>query len=230
MPRICLPFGTMPLGRSFCFFAASGAFLLLAVGACADNDVVQVGRGGAAGIGAAPHAGAAGAHATAGNGNGGSMADAGAGGSNDEPSAGAAGSDAGAAGTTGDDGPACATGGALFVVGNYENSEGDELLLRSTATAATLALVPHEARSSAAVPQLFLVEQTCAPGNALIVRDESAYYRLDFWQIGQRFALCTSAPVATLLAARELAPANVSHAATTGCAGKPFSTFDAEAL
>ncbi len=129
-------------------------------------------------------------------------------------------SEAGAAGTAGER-IACEAGGVLFVVGNYRNAAGDQLLLRSTATASTLALVSHGAARPSVPPQLFLVERSCAPGGALLVRDESAHYRLDFRQAGGRFALCASVPVATLEAAARLTP---------GCAGKPFSMYDAEAL
>ncbi|MET0794253.1 MAG: hypothetical protein ABW061_22210 [Polyangiaceae bacterium] len=236
MPRICPPFGSTPFGRPFHVLSATSVALLLAVAACGNTETSPLGTGGAAGSAGAA-IGSAGAHATAGAGNSPASSEAGAGGSDQDPpvaAAGAAGSEdaseAGAAGVGGSESAACAAGGALFVVGNYANAAGDQLLLRSTATAATLALVPHGEASPTALPQLFLVERTCAPRNALIVRDESAYYRLDFSQVGGHFAFCASASVATLDAAVLLTPADVSRATSTGCSGKPFSSFDAEAL
>ncbi len=227
MPRICLPCGATPFGRPCHVLAATSALLLLSVGACGNSELSEDGSAGSAGraaSGGAPHA-AAGARATSSAGNTASVPDAGAGGQRDESAAGAAGNaqandqanEAAAAGT-GSERVACTAGDAPFVVGNYQNVAGDQLLLRSTATASTLALVSQGAARPSAPPQLFLVERSCAPGGALLVRDQSAHYRLDFRQTGGRLALCSSAPVATLDAAARLTP---------GCASKPFSMYDA---
>ncbi|MEO8902814.1 MAG: hypothetical protein ABI488_12305 [Polyangiaceae bacterium] len=124
----------------------------------------------------------------------------------------------------------CVAGGTPFVVGNYVDASGRQLLLRTAAKAATFALVPAGAANSALPPQLFLVERVCASGGALIAKDESSAYRVDFLQSGSQFAICLSAAVATLDAALVLAPANLAHAADTGCAGKPFTVYTAEAL
>ena len=125
---------------------------------------------------------------------------------------------------------ACEPGGKLFVVGNYVNRSGAELLLRATASAATLAFVPQAPASPTKPPQLFAVERVCAGAASLVVRDASSRYRLDFSQSGNQFSLCLSSPVATLDLAANLPPADFTHASDTGCAGKPFSVYSAEAL
>jgi hypothetical protein len=115
------------------------------------------------------------------------------------------------------------------VAGNYLDLAGNDFLLRTTATAATLARVPKGAADPGKLPQLFLVERSCAPGGAVIVQGETEHYRLDFVQNGAELAVCFSA-APTLQAALELAPAAVSRSADTGCLGKPFETFSQGAL
>ena len=241
MPRICLTSGATPCRRPFRVLAGSSALLLLAAAACADNDALPlapsgvVGRGGAGDSGGAPQR-VAGAPATAGAGDSGSLPAVADAGGKGEPSPSATGgaaaigeqNAAGAAGMDDSVSVGCRAGGPSFVVGNYDNAQGDQLLLRASATAETLALVPHGVASAATRPQLFLVERSCVPGGVLIVRDENAHYRLDFSRTGGHFGLCFSIPVASLEDAAALPAADLAHAQTTGCAGKPFSLFDAE--
>jgi len=143
--------------------------------------------------------------------------------------------DAGAAGEAGaGPGPGtvsnCPPGGAPLVVGNYVDAGGNQFLLRAAAKAATFALVPAGAANPAKLPRLFVINRVCSAGKALIASDESASYRLDFTQMGNQLSVCLSAPVTTLDTAVALPSADVTHAADTGCAGKPFSVYTAEAL
>jgi hypothetical protein len=204
---------------------------VVACGNTTDNSGKLGGASGSGGVAAAGGSGAAGRdnHAAGSGGTasgeaGTKNSEAGAGGD-----AGANGAEAGAAGA-----PAavvsCEPGGALFVAGNYANAAGDELLLRSTPSAATLALVPKAPAAPAKPPELFAVERVCAPGGALIVRDTSSRYRVDFSQVYDQILVCISSPVATLDLASNLPPADLAHASDTGCAGKPFSVYTAEGL
>ncbi len=182
-------------------------------------------QGGAAGSGGGAHSGSGG---RAGHGLAGASNDA-AGAGGDTSEAGAGGTDeAGAAGAPGQG--ACEPGGSVFVVGNYVNATGDELLLRATPTASTFALVPRAPAVPAKPPRLFAVDRFCAAGGALIAHDGSSYYRADFSQNGGTIELCISAPVATLDAASSLPKADSTHASDTGCAGKPFASYTTEAL
>ncbi len=218
--------------RSVSLLAVAATALLFA--ACNDGDTLRGGAAGAAGgtdaganSGGAANAGASGASVA---GSAGSVADdAGAGGALTSEAGAAGAGEAGAAGEPGQV-PSCTAGGALFVVGNYADASGNRLLLRTAAKAATFALVPAGVATPAQPPQLYLVERVCAPGGALIAKDESSSYRVDFTQTGSRFSVCLSAPVATLAAALVLPPGDPSHAADTGCAGKPFTVYTAEAL
>ena len=144
---------------------------------------------------------------------------------------------AGAIGVAGNSGGAgagavtnCEAGGPPFVVGNYVDPSGAQLILRTASKAATFALLPAGSADPTRPPQLFLVERVCAPGGALIARDQSANYRVDFLQAGSQFAICVSAAVPTLEAALALPAANPAHSADTGCAGHPFTIYSAEAL
>jgi hypothetical protein len=185
----------------------------------------QAGHAGASGEAVAGASGSAAGEAAAG----GAASDAGAAGEN----AGAAGgSEAGAGGAAGEGGQVtnCEAGGGLFVVGNYIDAAGNRFLLRNAAKAATFAIVPAGAASPATPPRLFAVDRLCAPGGALIATDASSSYRVDFRQAGSQLAVCISAPTPTLAAALALPPADSSRAADTGCAGKPFTDYSAEAL
>lgn len=233
--------GFAPTRRSISLTAVALAALLL-VSACNDNDHAHAGAGTAgansAGTAGANSAGTAGAN-SAGTAGANSAGTAGA------NSAGAGGADPAGQGGSGDavagDGGAgagggsaqatsCAAGGTPFVVGNYVDRAGNQLVLRTAAKATTFALLSAGAANPALPPRLFLVERVCAPGGALIAKDESSAYRVDFLQAGSQFALCLSAAVSTLDAALALPAANVAHAADTGCAGKPFTVYTAEAL
>lgn len=144
--------------------------------------------------------------------------------------AGVAGS-AGSAGIAGAGGSGplsnCTAGGALFVLGNYADSGGNQVILRAAPKATTFALVPAGAATRTHPPQLFLVNRVCAPGGALIASDGSSNYRLDFIQSGNQLATCLSAAAATLDAALALPPANPSLSASTGCSGQPFTDYSA---
>lgn len=211
-------------------FGVSGLALALCATACNDSDATSGGHAGSpASVGTPASAGASGSAET----------DAGAGGTAGAAGQSALGGEAGQAGEAGEAGQGgdagapsavsrCEAGGTLFVAGNYGDAKRS-LLLRTTATAATLALLPKGAASSANLPQLFLVERSCAPGGALIARDESTHYRVDFDQSENRLSICFL-PAATLQAALELEPADKAHAADRGCAGKPFQSFVQEAL
>jgi len=168
----------------------------------ADSGGANGGNAGAGAGGVAGNSGSAGAFGVAGNGGG-----------------------AGAGPVTN-----CVAGGTPFVVGNYVDSAGAQLILRTAAKAATFALVPAGSADPTRPPQLFLVERVCVPGGALIARDQSASYRVDFLQAGSQFAICVSAAVPTLEAALALPAANPAHSADTGCAGHPFTIYSAEAL
>ncbi|MEI9948808.1 MAG: hypothetical protein WDO74_07445 [Pseudomonadota bacterium] len=124
----------------------------------------------------------------------------------------------------------CAVGGALFVVGNYADTAGNQFILRAAPKAATFALIPTGAAHPTRPPQLFLVKRVCAPGGALIASDGSSNYRVDFMQTGSQLAICWSGSVATLEAALVLPPADGSHAASTGCAGHAFTVYSAGTL
>lgn len=210
--------------------------------ACDDSDSMRAppNAGGGGGTSGASTAGGAGRNAagSAGTvaGEAGAGGDSGAGGESDAPGpAGEAGNggDAGAAGEAGA-GPGlisnCSPGGAPLVVGNYVDAAGNQFLLRTAARSATFALVPAGPANPARLPRLFVIERVCSVGKALVASDESASYRLDFTQTGNQLAVCLSAPVATLDAAAALPRADATHAADTGCAGKPFTVFTAEAL
>ena len=227
--------GFIPARHSISLIAVAAAGLVFA-SACNDGDAghaavvhATAGAAGAAGAGAdslgSSGAGMGGAnHVASDAGSGGATAgDAGIGGD------GGASGDGGAAGETNHT-LNCATGGALFVVGNYSDAAGNRFVLRTAAKAATFALIPAGVADPAQPPRLFLVDRLCAPGGALIARDESSSYRVDFLQTGSTLAVCLSAPVATLDAALALPPADSAHAANTGCAGKPFTSYTTEAL
>ena len=217
------------------------ALALVLAAACNDNDALRgvvsgggagASAGGVANSGAAGDAGGASLAGTGGSaagesGAGASSADAGAG---DASDAGAGGESDGGAGGAPGQAMNCESGGALFLAGNYVDPAGNRFLLRSAAKAATLAIVPAGSASPAKLPQLYEVDRLCAAGGALIAKDASASYRVDFVQTGLKFAVCISAPVATLAAALALPPAVVSHLVDSGCAGKPFSVYTAEAL
>ena len=232
-------------------WCAVATFALLLVVACDDNDAlrgsvsggdagasaggVANAGGGVASAGAPTHAGASGASLA---GTGGSAAgEAGAGGAS-SPDAGAGGESEAGAGDESEGGASgepsqdehCESGGALFLAGNYVDTAGNRLLLRSAPKAATFAIVPSGAASPAKLPQLFQVDRLCAPGGALIAKDGSSSYRVDFVQTGLRFAVCISTAVATPDAASALPPADSSHSSDTGCSGKPFTVYTAEAL
>jgi hypothetical protein len=142
-----------------------------------------------------------------------------------DASAGAAG-EAGAAGAGSAPSEAftCLPGGTSFVAGNYTDHMGTDLLLRVNSKLATLAIVATGVANPGKPPHLYLVERACAPGAAAVLRDETGYFRLDYRQLGSGLALCL-APAPTLKDALWLAPADVSHAADAGCAGKPFQFF-----
>ena len=205
--------------------------------ACDDGDGVPaaIDTGGSGGAGnVASHAGAggaavAGAAGSIGSGDAGSAGvtsgDAGAGGDG-------AGAGAGDAGAPGEPGQAsnCRPGGAPLVVGNYQDAAGNQLLLRTAAKAATLALLPAGAENPAQPPRLFVVNRVCSSGQALLASDESSSYRVDYVQTGAQLAVCWSVPVASLEAALALNPADAAHSAGTGCAGQPFAAYTAEVL
>jgi hypothetical protein len=235
MPRIHAASARKPT-RAFYTLGVISSALVLAATACGktDKDAGTPASAGAGAGGAAPHAGASGVAG------GSTRPSGGAGGAAGAPiaEAGAGGTAEGGAADTGEAGAAgaaaepvvCQPGGTLFVVGNYVNAAGDELFLRSTASAATLAVVPKAPAAPAQPPQLFAVERVCAPGGALVARDATSRYRVDFAQSGSQFAFCMSPPVPTLDAAANLPPADVTHAADTGCSGQPFKAYTAEAL
>ena len=212
---------------------AGGSGMSGAAAGHAGADAGTSGRGASAGeaaiagyVGADEVAGGAGSAEVAGNA--GSMDSAGSGGS-----AGLAGSDGGAGRAGSGAGGAtsnCAAGGALFVVGNYADAAGNEIILRSGAKAATIALVPAGAATPSKPPQLFLVDRVCKPGGALIANDGSSRYRLDLEQSGSQLAVCWSAAVTTLDAALALPPADASLYASSGCSGQPFTIYTAAAL
>ncbi|MES1173146.1 MAG: hypothetical protein ABUL62_02365 [Myxococcales bacterium] len=227
--------------RWVCVRALTLSALVFAVG-CDDGDAVHgFAVDGSAAASGTTSTGGAGAGAPSQAGAGAAMPVAGAGGSADSggSEAGAGGvtpgdagaggdSDAGAAGQPGQ-ATSCETGGALFLAGNYVDTAFNRLLLRSAAKAPTFALVPSGAANPSRPPQLFAVERLCAPGGALIATDESSSYRVDFTQSGLKFAVCISAPVPTLAAALALPAADSSRLSDTGCAGKPFTVYTAEA-
>ena len=113
----------------------------------------------------------------------------------------------------------------MFVVGNYEDTAGNQIILRAAPKAATFALVPAGVANPAKPPQLFLVNRVCAPGGALIASDGSSSYRLDFVQSGNQLAVCLSAAVSTVEAALALPPADAAHSTSTGCAGHAFTVY-----
>jgi hypothetical protein len=211
MPQIRFPSGRAPARCPLYLLGVSSVALALSLTACHDDDGVGSGRAGSPNV-----AGAAGASA----GSTGATSEAGAGGVSNE--AGAAG-DLTEGGAAGEGGALpisrCEAGGALFVAGNYADATRS-LLLRTTATAATLALVPKAAVSSTSVPQLFLVERSCTPGGAVIARDESAHYRVEFQQSESRLQICF-AKAATLEAALLLEP---------GCGANAVLSLTQEAL
>ena len=226
--------------RSISLCAVALTALVFAA-ACNDSDAVSLGvagasgvagsgaagAGGVAGAGAPGHAGASGAPIASAGGD--ALGEAGAGGA-PTGDAGASGeSEAGAAGEPGQV-TNCAPGGDLFLAGNYVDTAGNRLLLRSAAKAATFAIVPAGAASPAKPPRLFAVERICAPGGALIAKDATSRYRVDFAQTGLKFAVCIAAPVSSLDAALGVAPANAAHVADNGCTGKPFTVYTAEVL
>lgn len=206
MPQIRFPSGRARARRPLYLLGVSSVALALSLTACHDDDGVSSGRAGSPSV-----AGAAGAPAGSG-GSAGSTTEAGAGGVSNE--AGAAG-ELNESGAGGEGGALpisrCEAGGALFVAGNYADATRS-LLLRTTATAATLALVPKAAASSTTLPQLFLVERSCAPGGAVIARDESAHYRVEFQQSDSRLQICF-AKAATFEAALLLEPGCGTNAA-----------------
>ena len=188
-------------------------------------DEVAGNAGGVAGSAGSGLAGSGGVAGSAGSGG-----IAGSGGVAGSGVAGSAGS-GGIAGSGGS-GPTtnCVAGGALFVVGNYADATGNQLMLRAAPKAATFALVPAGGAEPSKPPQLFLVNRLCAPGGALIASDGSSNYRVDFVQSGSQLAVCLSAPVPTLDAALALPAADTSHSTSTGCAGHPFASYTTGAL
>ncbi len=219
--------------RSWLFLGATSLALALPAAACGNVDDDSspggaVGRAGAGG-GSAGSTGRAGSSGAAGD-RAVSVA-AGAGGQGGEgASAGATESEGGSAGAAG--APvvvaSCAAGGPVFVVGNYANATGDELLLRASPSAATIAFVPKAPAVLAKPPQLFAVDRFCSSNGAFIATDGAAHYRVDFVQSGSQVALCMSAAASTVELAASLAPADLTHQSDTGCAGKPFRVFAAE--
>ncbi len=220
---------------------------LVSLEACG-NTIDSGNAGGAPGAGAeagdsaadAGGAGASGAQHTSVTGAAGSAAEGGSAGMNDADDAGAAGTPAlgGTGGVGGTSGGgtggtagappqtgACLPGGTLFAVGNYVDGSGNELWLRSNAKATTLALITHGPAKPAKPPQIWLIERVCSSGSALIAKDPSSAYRVDFSFLGSTLAVCTSVAAASVDAALALAPADFGHALDTGCLGKPFSVF-----
>ena len=200
--------------------------LLVGVAACGntEKDSPAVGSSGGT-AGAAGSAAKAGSAGRAPSNEGGAAGDV-------DASAGAAGEEtAGAAGEGGAPSAAftCLPGGTSFVAGNYTDHAGTDLLLRVNSQVATLAIVATGVANPGKPPHLYLVERACAPGAAAVLRDENSYFRLDYAQMGAGLALCLS-PAPTLKDALQLAPADVSHAVDTGCAGKPFQFFTQGAL
>jgi hypothetical protein len=128
------------------------------------------------------------------------------------------GDDAGAGGESGQ-ALGCEPGGALFAAGNYSDRAGNELWLRETATATTLALIPSGVARPAMPPRLFRVERVCASGAELIAQDEIWSYRVDFLQSGGELSLCFSPAAATV----------ESAIGRAGCVRKSFTVFTKEA-
>ena len=219
--------------RSVSFLTVALAALVFAA-ACNDSDGAgaPIASGGsvgdAAGGAAAGNAGASGAAAAGAAGNN-VASDAGSGGAVSGDAGAGGDGDAGAAGEPGQV-TNCVAGGAQFVVGNYADTAGNKFILRTSAKAATFALIPAGAANPAKPPRLFLVDRICAPGGALIAKDESSSYRLDFRQTGSQLAVCLSAAAPTLGAALALPAADGARAADTGCSGKPFAFYTTEAL
>ncbi len=184
----------MPACRLVSLLAVATAGLVF-TSACNDDADPPVAIGGTGAAGSAGHAGTSGAFAASTSG----AFAAGSGGTNtgDAGSGSASGGDAGASG----DGPAgaagesgqtmnCTEGGAEFIVGNYEDAAGDHFLLRTAAKATTFAAIPAGAATPAKPPRLFLVERFCMAGGALLAKDETSHYRLDFLQLGNQLSLC----------------------------------------
>jgi hypothetical protein len=222
------------------FGAVSVAFVLTVSACGSDNPVTAAGGAGGGGEGGATHA-------SGGTGGKRSNGDAGAAGST--LTAGAAGtagvdSEAGAGGVVGEGGvagrsgsggapvqpSACEPGGTLFSAGNYSDSSGNELWLRQGAKARTLALLASGAANADKLPQLFVVDRVCVASTALIARDPSSAFRLDFSLEGNELSVCMSAPMASVEAALLLPAADIAHLGDTGCLGKPFHVFATEAV
>jgi hypothetical protein len=196
-----------------------GAGLLIALGACGGREElrVPVGSAGAAG----------GSLQVAGGGGGQSPRSAAGAPSREQAGASELGDDAGAAGAW-TRALGCEPGGMLFAAGNYSDKAGNELWLRETATARALALIPSGVASPAKPPQLFALERVCLSGAALIVRDATSAYRVDFSQASSELSVCFSAATATVESAIALPTADLNPAADTGCWGKPFTVFAKE--
>ena len=219
------------LARRSISVLAVATVALAFIPACDDGDGVRaaIDRGGSSGAGNASSDAGAGGAAVAGAAGSTSLGDAGSAGvaSGD---AGAGGDGVGNAGAAGEPGQAsnCRPGGAPLVVGNYQDAAGNQLLLRTAAKAATLALLPAGAENPAQPPRLFVVNRVCSSGQALLASDESSIYRVDYVQTGAQLAVCWSVPVANLEAALALNPADGAHSADNGCAGQPFAAYTAE--
>jgi len=214
------------LRDSFHWLGAVSVALVLAVGACG-NTSDDPGTAAGAGTAGSPVTGDAGGTA-------GAAGAAGAAGDSETGSGGVAG-EADAAGSSGSAGApvqalTCEPGGTLFTAGKYSDANGNELWLRQGAQASTLALIPSGPANADKLPQLFVVDRVCTTGTALIAKDPSSAFRLDFSLAGTELAVCVSTTVASVDAALLLPAADISHASDTGCQGKPFELFTTEAV
>ncbi len=207
----------------------------LGVSACADGEPIDRDGGKAGSGGSSGSSGSSGA-ASAGKSSGGSKPVTPEGGTTavgGEPTT-DAGGEAGQGGSVAPGGSAGAGGApesdgcvapiALEILGDYQEPNGDDLWLRDSGRAVTLARVPAGKPVVGKGPSLWQVVESCPTASMVVLKNESgAFLRLDYVRGNGSLTACFSASTTTSAElARALPAAGRSNTIDAGCNGAPW--------